>query len=58
MISTIVECLQGIQTAKEATVQCKNRSGNLGIEYEHFTRADDVHMKHDICSNALWRWYY
>jgi hypothetical protein len=58
MTSTIVEDLQGIQTAKEATVQCKNRSGNPAIEYGHFTRADDAHTKHDMYPNALWRWYY
>jgi hypothetical protein len=55
MTSTIVECLQGIQMAKEAVVQCKNGSGNPAIEYEHFTRADDAHTKYDMCSNALWR---
>jgi hypothetical protein len=54
----MLECLQGIPTAKEATVQCKNGSGNPAIEYEYFTRADDAHMKYDMCSNALWRWYY
>jgi hypothetical protein len=37
MISTIVECLQGIQTAKEAIAPGKNRSGNPAIKYEHFT---------------------
>jgi hypothetical protein len=56
--STMVEYLQGIQIAKEAAVQCKNRSGNPAIEYGHFTRADNVHTKHDIYPNALWRWYY
>jgi hypothetical protein len=56
--STIVECLQGIQTAKEVAVQCKNGSGNPAIEYEYFTRADDAHTKYDMYSNALWRQYY
>jgi hypothetical protein len=37
MTSTVVECLQGIQTAKEATVNCKNGSGNPAIRNEHFT---------------------
>jgi hypothetical protein len=58
MISTIVECLQGIQTAKEAAAPGKNGSGNLTIKYEYFTRADDVHMRYNIYSNALWRQYY
>jgi ribosomal protein L25 (general stress protein Ctc) len=58
MTSTIVEYLQGIQTAKEATVQCKNRSGNPAIVYGHFTRADDIHMKHNMYSNTLQRQYY
>jgi hypothetical protein len=58
MISIMVEYLQGIQTAKAATVQCKNGSGNPAIVYGHFTRADDAYMKYDMCSNALWRLYY
>jgi hypothetical protein len=58
MTSTVVEYLQGIQTAKEAIVQCKDGSGNPAIEYEHFTRADDPYMKYNICSNALQRQYY
>jgi hypothetical protein len=53
IISTMVECLQGIQMAKEGTVQCKNGSGDPAIEYEHFTRANDIHMKYDIYSNTL-----
>jgi hypothetical protein len=55
MTSTMVECLQGIQTAKEATAQDKNRSGNLEIIYEYFTRADDAYMRCAMCSNTLWR---
>jgi hypothetical protein len=58
MTSTVVECLQGIQTAKEAAVHYKNGSGNPAIKNEHFTRADDAHTRCDICSNALWRQYY
>jgi hypothetical protein len=42
MISTMVEYLQGIQTAKEAAAPDENRSGNLKIRYKHFTRADDA----------------
>jgi hypothetical protein len=45
MTSTMVEYLQGIQTAKEAADQCKNGSGDPAIVYEHFTRADDAHTK-------------
>jgi hypothetical protein len=45
MTSTMVECLQGIQTAKEATAPDKNGSGNPAIVYGHFTRADDAHTK-------------
>jgi hypothetical protein len=44
IISTVVECLQGIQTAKEAAVQCKNGLGYPAIEYKHFTRAHDAHV--------------
>jgi hypothetical protein len=58
IISTMVEYLQDIQMSKEARVQCKNGSGNPAIEYEHFTRADNTHMKYDIYSNALWGQYY
>jgi hypothetical protein len=55
MISTIVECLQGIQKAKEAAAPDKNGSGNPMIRYEHFTRADDTNMRYAMCSNTLWR---
>jgi hypothetical protein len=58
MTSAMVECLQGIQMAKEATARDKNRSGNPEIKYEHFTRADDAYTRCAICSNALWRQYY
>jgi hypothetical protein len=58
MIYTVVECLQGIQMAKEATAPDKNRSGNLIIRYEYFTRANDTNMRYAKCSNALWRQYY
>jgi hypothetical protein len=42
MTSTVVECLQGIQTAKEATAPDENGSGNPKIRYKYFTRADDA----------------
>jgi hypothetical protein len=42
MTSTVVECLQGIQAAKEAAAPDENRSGNPKIRHEHFTRADDA----------------
>jgi hypothetical protein len=58
MTSTMVECLQGIQTAKEAAAPDKNGSGNPKIRHEHFTRADDANMKCTMCSNALRRQYY
>jgi hypothetical protein len=58
MTSTVVECLQGIQTAKEAAAPDKNGSGNLMIRYEHFTRADNANTRYTIYSNTLWRWYY
>jgi hypothetical protein len=58
MISTVVECLQGIQMAKEAAAPDKNGSGNPMTRYEHFTRADDANMRYAMCSNALWRRYY
>jgi hypothetical protein len=48
MISTMVEYLQGIQIAKEAIVQCKNRLGNLAIKYRYFTRANDTYMRYVI----------
>jgi uncharacterized protein YbjQ (UPF0145 family) len=53
MISIMVEYLQGIQMAKEATALGKNGLGNLRIKYEHFTRANDIDMRYHICSNAL-----
>jgi hypothetical protein len=45
MISTMVECLQGIQTAKEAAAPDKNGSANPKIRQEHFTRADDANTR-------------
>jgi hypothetical protein len=56
--STMVECLQGIQTAKEAAAPDENGSGNLTIRYEHFTRADDTNTRYTMCLNTLWRQYY
>jgi hypothetical protein len=50
MTSTIVECLQGIQIAKEAAAPDKNRSGNLMIRYKNFTRADDANMRYTMYS--------
>jgi hypothetical protein len=58
MTSTVVECLQGIQTAKEAAASDKDGSGNPIIRYEHFTRADDANTTYAMCSNTLWRQYY
>jgi hypothetical protein len=58
MMSTMVECLQGIQMAKEAAAPDKNGSGNLTIRHEHFTRADDTNTRYTMCSNTLWRRYY
>jgi hypothetical protein len=58
MISTMVECLQGIQVAKEAAAPDESGSGNLKIRHKHFTRADDANMTCTMCSNALWRQYY
>jgi hypothetical protein len=55
MTSTVVECLQGIWTAKEAAAPDKIRSGNPANNDEHFTRADDENMRYTMCSNALWR---
>jgi hypothetical protein len=52
MTSTVVEYVQGIQRAKEATAPDKNRSGNLMIRHEYFTRADDVNIRYTMCSNA------
>jgi hypothetical protein len=53
MISTMVECLQGIQTAKEAAAPDRNGSGNLKIRHEHFTRADNANTRYTIYSTAL-----
>jgi hypothetical protein len=58
IISTVVEYLQGIQTAKEAAAPDKNGLRNPVRNDGHFTRADDAYMRCAICSNALWRWYY
>jgi hypothetical protein len=58
MTSTMVECLQGIQIAKEATAPDKNRSGNPKIRHEYFTRANNANTRYTMYSNALWRWYY
>jgi hypothetical protein len=55
MTSTMVECLQGIQMAKEAAAPDKNGSGNLKIRHEHFTRADNANTRYTMCSNTLWR---
>jgi hypothetical protein len=52
MTSTVVECLQGIQMAKEATAPDKNGSGNLANNDEYFTRADNAHMKCHMCSKC------
>jgi hypothetical protein len=56
--STVVKCLQGIQTAKEAAAPDENGLGNPKIRHEYFTRADDANTRCTMCSNALWRWYY
>jgi hypothetical protein len=56
--STVVKCLQGIQTAKEAAAPDENGSGNPKIRPEHFTRADDTKTRYTMCSNTLWRQYY
>jgi hypothetical protein len=53
MISTVVEYLQGIQTAKEAATPDKNGSGNRKIRHEQFTRADNVNTRYTIYSNTL-----
>jgi hypothetical protein len=58
MTSTMVECLQGIQMAKEGAARDKNRSGDPANNDEHSTRADDAYMICAMCSNALWRRYY
>jgi hypothetical protein len=53
MTSTMVECLQGIQIAKEAAALDKNRLGNLANNNQHFTRADNTNTRYTICSNTL-----
>jgi hypothetical protein len=58
MISTMVECLQGIQMAKEGAAPDKDGSGNPTIRHEHFTRADDANTRYTMYSNALRRQYY
>jgi hypothetical protein len=58
MTSTMVEYLQGIQTAKEAAAPDKKGSGNLKIRYKHFARADNTNMRYTMYSNTLQRWYY
>jgi hypothetical protein len=52
MTSTVVECLQGIQMAKEAAAPEENGSGNPTIRHEHFTRADDANMSYTMCSKC------
>jgi hypothetical protein len=56
--STIVECLQGIQMAKEAAAPDKNGLENLANNDKYFTRADNANTRYAMCSNTLWRWYY
>jgi hypothetical protein len=58
MTSTMVEYLQGIQTAKEAAAPDKNGLGNPMIRHEHFTRANNANTRYTIYSNSLWRQYY
>jgi hypothetical protein len=58
IISTMVECLQGTQKAKEAAAPGKDGAGNSTIRDEHFTRADHANTRYAMCSNALWRQYY
>jgi hypothetical protein len=58
MISTVVECLQGIQMAKEAAAPDKDGLGNPIIRHEHFTRADNANTRYTMCSNTLWRQNY
>jgi endo-1,4-beta-mannosidase len=53
MISTMVEYLQGIQMAKEAAALDKNRTGNLMIRHEYFTRANNANSRYTMSSNAL-----
>jgi hypothetical protein len=58
MISAMVECLQGIQMAKEAAAPDEDGSGNPKIRHEHFTKANDANTRYTMYSNALWRRYY
>jgi hypothetical protein len=55
MTSTVVECLQGIQVAKEAAAPDENGSRNPKIRHKHFTRTDNANTRCTMCSNALWR---
>jgi hypothetical protein len=55
MTSTVVEYLQGIQTAKEAIAPDKNGLGNPTIRHEYFTRADNTNMRYTMYSNTLQR---
>jgi hypothetical protein len=58
MISTMVEYLQGIQMANQATTPDKDRLGNPMIPYEYFTRANDVNTRYTMYLNTIWRQYY
>jgi hypothetical protein len=58
MTSTMVEYLQGIQMAKEATAPDKKGFGNLMIRYEYFTRADNADTRYTMYSNTLLMQYY
>jgi hypothetical protein len=58
MTSTMVECLQAIQMAKEAAAPDKNGSGNPTIRHKYFTRADHANTRYTMYSNAPWRQYY
>jgi hypothetical protein len=51
--STMVECLQGIQMAKEAAAPDENGSGKLMIRQEYFTRADNTNTRYTMYSNTL-----
>jgi hypothetical protein len=42
----MVECLQGIQIAKEATDPDENRLGNLAKNDKHFTRANNANTRY------------
>jgi hypothetical protein len=52
MTSTVVECLQGIQMAKEATAPDKNGLGNPTIRYKHSTRADDANTRYAVMARS------